>query len=380
MSDVRQDGLARERQAGQTGTRSPIAPRSAPNQGLSLPAIIEALQQSVRERSFAVRQQSRSDRATDSFIAGALGYAGPAMEEKARKAIFAKAGALRTAVERLDAAEDALAQAQARGVNDLARIERRVAAALAKLAAVGAAREIVQGLRGVIAAAAGGRAGFDALRERAERTMEALAAQLPVAPFVAGVPGFSLRGLALIVGNAGDLSGYPDAAGKDGTACLWKRFGLAPYQGRAPSSWRRGGGLSAAEWEEVGYKPSRAGDLYGVVTVPLFMAKAKSVYGLVYAEKKARYDQRVIETAALAPGDRDKWTPKRADMAARRAMVKCLLKNLWQAWREAAYVLDPTAALPRAEFPESPQGLASGQYALDTQQLDAARPSSPVAE
>lgn len=274
--------------------------------GEQLAATIEAIRARQRERVFAITQQSRADRACEAYIASALGYRGSETPEEERTKFFKQAAKLRAAIEKGgDGGEHAA-------------------------------------LASIIVASAAGRKGFDQLRDTAEREMTRLAASLQVAPWVDTVPGFGLRGLSVIIGEAGDLAEY------SGPAKLWKRLGLAPFNGRAASTWRRSGGLSDEEWKEVGFKPSRLGQIYGVVTAPLFFAKSKSVYGLVYAEAKARYDQRVIETADLPAKDKDKWTPKRADMAARRYMTKRLLRDLWRAWREAIGIVSPKPGLPPA--------------------------------
>lgn len=263
-------------------------------------ASIELIRARSRERLYAITQQSRADRSCEAFVAGALGYRGKDTEESDRARLFKTAAKLIAALEKG-----------------------------ADTSFLGVDAALVTRLAPAILASAAGRRGFDELREAAEQDMAALAETLPAMAWVRGVPGLGPRGLAVIVGAAGDLGNYANP-GK-----LWKRFGLAPYKGRAASTWRRRGGLSADDWTAVGFSPRRLGQLYGVVTVPVFMHKAKGVYGLVYAEAKARYDQRVIATAPLPMTDAEKWVPARADMAARRYMTKRLLRDLWSAWRAA---------------------------------------------
>jgi len=154
-----------------------------------------------------------------------------------------------------------------------------------------------------------------AARREIEREMERIAKGLPVAEFVAGVRGFSFRGVAVIVGEAGNLSDYPNPAK------LWKRCGLAPYRGRAGSSWRMKGGLAADDWVEMGYSPARLGQIHGVVGEPL-MKGNDGEYRAVYLAEKARF---------VAEGKAER--PLHAHRHGMRLMVKALVLDLWRAWR-----------------------------------------------
>ncbi len=86
---------------------------------------------------------------------------------------------------------------------------------------------------------------------------EEWAAKLPISKWVdrPECRGFTLFGLAKIVGEAGNLLDY------DGPAKLWKRMGCAPFTKdgitRMGSTWKLSKGLSAGDWEEFGYCPRR---------------------------------------------------------------------------------------------------------------------------
>jgi hypothetical protein len=67
---------------------------------------------------------------------------------------------------------------------------------------------------------------------------------------------------------------------------------------------------------------TRLGQLFGVVTGPLFMCKAKNKYGEVYTKRRAH-------TAVTHPD----WTKGHSDMDGRRIMVKKFLSDLWSEWR-----------------------------------------------
>jgi hypothetical protein len=154
--------------------------------------------------------------------------------------------------------------------------------------------------------------------------MARIAITLPVWPRWSAVDGIGEVALASLIAEAGnDLGAYPH------WYHLWKRLGLAPYRGRAMSSWKTRGrqadALTSAEWSECGYSPRRRGTIAGDVGVPLFFAKAQHRYGAVYAERRER-------TALTHP----EWTKLHSDNDARRIMLKALVKDLWRWWREAA--------------------------------------------
>ena len=78
-------------------------------------------------------------------------------------------------------------------------------------------------------------------RKTEEKTLAKLAKSLPVWEWVETVRGAGALSLAQIIGETGDLSLHanPDK--------VKKRLGLAPYNGKAPSTWRMGGGATADE-------------------------------------------------------------------------------------------------------------------------------------
>lgn len=185
--------------------------------------------------------------------------------------------------------------------------------------------------------------------------------------------GFSLAGLAVIIGHAGHPLDYP----KKGH--LWKRLGLAPYQKgnvtRAGSSWGYYGGLNDEDWTALGYKRSRLGDIFGKITQPLLYAQWRSTgaigpYGETYGRYKAAQIERndagafADEAArqivaikkrggkapkALAEG---KLTPAQINRRALRVMTKKLISDLWSEWRRAKDTL-LTGAVVAAPADES---------------------------
>lgn len=152
-------------------------------------------------------------------------------------------------------------------------------------------------------------------RLNTEKTMRKLAKQLPAWSWVESVRGFGDLAFAVIVAEAGDLSSYPDRHR------IWKRFGLTPYQGKAASTWRRKGGLTAEEWEDFGYKPARNAESYAVLGDPLFKQQTMigGVYRAVYDREKARFMER---------GE----TKMHSHMHGLRCMRKAAIEDLWRVW------------------------------------------------
>ncbi|MEW6330195.1 MAG: hypothetical protein AB1560_01910 [Pseudomonadota bacterium] len=151
------------------------------------------------------------------------------------------------------------------------------------------------------------------LRADHEKQLRKLARQLPVWPWVETVNGFAELGLALIVAEAGDLNNYPNPAK------LWKRFGYAPIKGKACSTWRRTGGLSAEDWVSAGYSPRRRSLMF---TIGDSLIKKQNEYREIYLARKAVEQLKAPEASKML------WHRR-----AQRYMEKRLLRDLWRAWR-----------------------------------------------
>lgn len=167
---------------------------------------------------------------------------------------------------------------------------------------------------------------------KAAKECEREAKTLHVAPFVLETPGFGFLGLAQIVGEAGDLSLY----GNPGK--LWKRFGLAPFKGKAPSQWRVRGGLSKDEFERMGYSPRRRSVCY---VIGDSLIKKQGPYRDVYLARKAYLiaraigeGKRVLPAAKITKADAANCVSDiHIHRAAQMYMEKRLLRNLWRVWR-----------------------------------------------
>lgn len=236
-----------------------------------------------RDRRFAIRQQVRCDNAAAAYVRTRLGFTTD-MSEAERKRVRVRATALKRAIE----------------------------------AGKPPPEEPPPGLAAVVLNGVRSRAVWDEMRTEVEKAMERLAASTPGAPFVARTTGLSLKGLAVIVGEAGNLAGYP----KKGH--LQKRLGLAVIDGARQGSVPKGvaADARAEAWKERGYNPARRAEMYAFLDDAFFRAqRAGTYYRDYYDRKKAEYLAR-------------EWTKAHADAAARRAMAKALVRDLWKAWRE----------------------------------------------
>jgi hypothetical protein len=143
-----------------------------------------------------------------------------------------------------------------------------------------------------------------------ERMMRKEARRLAVWPWVETVRGAGDLGLAQIVAEAGDLSGY------DGPAKLWKRFGLAMIDGEAQA--RRKG----EKGERMGFSPRRR-KLMHVIADSLMKGNRDGVFRAYYVAEKAKHL------------GREGITRQHAHNRAMRALAKEYLEHLWRAWRAA---------------------------------------------
>ena len=153
---------------------------------------------------------------------------------------------------------------------------------------------------------------FDACRRNVERRMTKAVMSLPVWPWVEAVKGFGPLGLAIIIGEAGDLSAYANP-GK-----LWKRMGLAVIDGKA-----QGKRTDREEAARHGYDPQRRSAFW---TITDSLLKQRGPF-------KDMYDARKAYELARDP----EMTKIHAHRRAQRFAGKRLLRDLWTAWRAAGH-------------------------------------------
>lgn len=148
---------------------------------------------------------------------------------------------------------------------------------------------------------------YEPMRAAIEKKMEETAASLPVASWVNGIRGFGIPGLAVIVGEAGNLSDYANP-GK-----LWKRLGLAPA-----SCYR----MATKDGGEANAIPRRRRSAIWTLGDSLLKQSKDNPYRELYLTYKAAQRQQHPELS-------DMHTHRRAQ----RYMEKRLLRDLWRAWR-----------------------------------------------
>jgi hypothetical protein len=171
---------------------------------------------------------------------------------------------------------------------------------------------------------------FENMRSSLESQMKKLARSLPVYEWVKSVLGFGDLGLAIIVGECGNLSNY------DCPAKVWKRMGVAVIDGERQRK-------SAEDFAIHGYNPRRRSAMW---TIGDSMLKNKGSEYYEVFEERLHYE---IEKAAGTELEkticsRGMKTNKKgveyesfsahARARAQRFMEKRLLKDLWNAWRE----------------------------------------------
>jgi hypothetical protein len=280
--------------------------------GLPLASTIAELRELQKTRKFCIKQQSRCDRSVDSFIARYLGYQNDLPEEQ-RKKIFDKAASIREKVEK----------------GGLSRNENHEKVAPEQVAASEA--DIAAACAPIVLTSAQGRAGWDKLRDISEKRMTKIAQTLPAWEFVQGVRGFGPLGLAIVIGETGDLANYRTKEK------VWKRLGLAVINGERQQK------KTGEEGILHGYNPKRRAEMWTLFTDSMFRAQwnadkdedgkdpkktKKPVavpahpagpYGEIYAARRAHTVTR-------------EWIPAHCKYDALRIMTKAVIEDLWRVW------------------------------------------------
>lgn len=195
---------------------------------------------------------------------------------------------------------------------------------------------------------------FEELERRATKAMEKAAKSLPVwKDWGEGVRAFGARSLAVIVGEAGDLSNYPTHSH------LWKRMGLAVLDGV------RQGGLrssaSANEWIAHGYNAKRRAQMFVIGDC---LVKQGEFYRQIYLDRKQYERGRamsgglIVAPAAKIPKGKEEFyiSDGHIHKRAQRYMEKRLLRDLWKAWRRDERTV-PMKATPRIPSANNSQAI-----------------------
>jgi hypothetical protein len=279
---------------------------------------IAGIRSAHRERCYAMDQRKRADLSLLAYLRMVLGWS-KALPDAERKRIAEQAKAL-------VAFGDAAAKGRPVDIDEPAYLD----------------------LEPIITASLMARSPFDAVEKSATKEMERLAKTLPAWEWADTVKGLSARSLAVIVGEAGDLSAYPEKGH------LWKRMGLAVMGDVRQGGLRKG--ASKDDWIAHGYNAKRRSHMFVIGDV---LVKVGDHYRAVYLARKD-YERQRAEAMGLTVAPAAKIPKARAaefmsdghvHKRAQRYMEKRLLRDLWQAWRRAEHgVLDGAIQhMPAAE-------------------------------
>lgn len=162
--------------------------------------------------------------------------------------------------------------------------------------------------------------------------MEKTADKLPITQWVCSIPGLKRLAVAVIVGETTNPSFFPTSR----HILRYLGYGMEDeHKAHAYSTWRKGLGshqLTAQDWTEAKYNPHKLSQIFGVVTTPLFMHKAKSEYGTIYDERRAH--TLITHPEWYKPDKKNpgQFTSGHGMMDAKRIMTKAFIRKFWNKW------------------------------------------------
>lgn len=240
---------------------------------------VTTIQQMQSDRRRAIKARIRITNMVQAEIARALGYTSD-MEEKAGAKIWTKAGKVIAAV--LDPFKKKPEGAKApKGCEEVADVFRIMILHLHEIAK-----------------------DFKAQQLQCEKLMIKMIEKLPIAKWIKGVRGISLLGAAVLIGETGNLSNY------DSKSKVWKRLGLAVFNGKAQRKARGEEGI------EQGYSPFRRSVAWNIGEN---FVKQGDTYRKIYLAHKEIQLARDI-------------TRGHADNRAKRYATKKFVADLWKVW------------------------------------------------
>ena len=183
-------------------------------------------------------------------------------------------------------------------------------------------QRIGDAVRGDVMTVVAARTPLVAARDDVESAMRKMAQSMPVWAWGKDIAGFGPLGLAVIIGEAGDLSNYATVSR------LWKRLGLAVINGE-----RQRKKANAEDAIAHGYNPRRRAEVWSCVGDPLFKHQSGRVdkeTGLVLRDPGP---YRIVYDRAKAAFLERGTTKKHAHDHGMRLATKELIKDLWVAWR-----------------------------------------------
>jgi len=171
----------------------------------------------------------------------------------------------------------------------------------------------------------------DAMRDEAEKEMEAVAKRLRVFDWVSKQKGAGALGLATIIAETGDLAGY------SAPCKVWKRLGFAPYQGLAGSSWKRESwrprALTKEEWIANPFSGQRYALIHQIATwLVNTQVTGAEKSGTDYGEAKGPYGKIYVARRQKTAAEHADWSKGHARNDALRITMKAFLKDLWNEW------------------------------------------------
>lgn len=188
--------------------------------------------------------------------------------------------------------------------------------------------EYKQVIENVFIVATAANLGIEALkdqRKRYEVIMEGMVKTLPIHDYWTMEKGCGSMGLAVLIGEIGNLSNYANPAK------VWKRMGVAVLDGI------RQGGLtknsSKEAWKYHGYNKKRRSVLWTIGDCLIKTNGKDGRYRKIYDERKI-YEINRIEKSE----DKPKYPAMAAHRRAQRYMEKTLLRDLWNEWTGNKYV------------------------------------------
>lgn len=178
-------------------------------------------------------------------------------------------------------------------------------------------------------------------RKGHEKRLKALSRLLPVHDWWSEIHGCGELGLAIIIGEAGNIGDYGNPAK------LWKRMGVGLV---GDGIQRRVKGQDALLH---GYDPERRSAIW---TIGDSLLKKQNEYREVYLARKDYEIERaeanglqVVPAARIPAKRKDEFMSQgHVHRRSQRYMEKRLLRNLWRAWRQAENDVTPQGSMPDA--------------------------------
>ena len=269
--------------------------------------VIQSLMNHQQIRRNIIKQVNRQKSACAAFVAGQTGY-NSWQDEKERRKNLDRAKAILKIME-----SNILPEKKEEQIDTILGVESTITA-----------EQILEMTEGFTLVSRNSLEPYIELREVTEKHMIDDVQKLPICEWWCKEKGRSFLGLAILVGEIGDLSNY------ENPAKVWKRMGLAVMDGI------RQGGLSkgspAEDWIKHGYNKRRRSALWTISDCLLKTNGKDGQYKKLYDERKVMEHKRLKKQWIKEGNKENKYKPMHAHRRAQRFMEKRLLRDLWNAW------------------------------------------------